>query len=108
LSLDGDDLLLEATAPPPPEILELLSRHKPAIVMLLRPAQDGWSARDWQVFFDERSGIAELDGGLPPALLHAAPSNGSTGTLCARHPSVALFVAAMIVPTMRCSRTVSS
>jgi hypothetical protein len=65
VNLDGDDLLLEAPAPPPTEILDLLSRHKPAIVMLLRPAPDGWSAWDWQAFYDERSGIAELDGGLP-------------------------------------------
>ena len=34
---------------------------------LLRPAEDGWSAEDWQVFFDERAGIVEFDGGLPRA-----------------------------------------
>ena len=34
---------------------------------LLRPGQDGWSAEDWQAFFDERAGIAEFDGGLPRA-----------------------------------------
>jgi hypothetical protein len=65
LSLDGDDMVLEAPAPPPTEILNLLSRHKPAIVMLLRPAQDGWSAADWQAFYDEHSVIAESDGCLP-------------------------------------------
>jgi len=63
--LDGDDLLLEASAPPPAAILELLSRHKPDIAVLLRPDQDGWTAEDWQAFFDERAGIAEFDGGLP-------------------------------------------
>jgi hypothetical protein len=26
-----------------------------------------WSAEDWQVFFDERAGIIEFDGGLPRA-----------------------------------------
>lgn len=31
---------------------------------LLRLPDDGWSAEDWQVFFDERAGIAEFDGGL--------------------------------------------
>ena len=31
------------------------------------PADDGWSAEDWQVFFDERAGIVEFDGGLPRA-----------------------------------------
>jgi hypothetical protein len=30
LRLDGDDLLLEASAPPPDDLLDLLSRHKPA------------------------------------------------------------------------------
>jgi hypothetical protein len=32
---------------------------------LLRPGRDGWSAENWQIFFDERAGIAEFDGGLP-------------------------------------------
>jgi hypothetical protein len=35
------------------------------VVALLRPAEDGWSIEDWQVFFDERAGVAEFDGGLP-------------------------------------------
>jgi hypothetical protein len=65
LRLDGDDLVLEASAPPPAAVLDLLSRHKPGIVMLLRLGGGGWSAEDWQVFFDERAGIAEFDGGLP-------------------------------------------
>lgn len=67
LEIDGDDLLLEASAPPPEDVLNLLSRHKADIVALLRPVEDGWSAEDWQVFFDERAGIAEFDGGLPRA-----------------------------------------
>ena len=47
--------------------LAAIRRNKAAIVGLLRPAEDGWSAEDWQVFFDERAGIAEFDGGLPRA-----------------------------------------
>jgi hypothetical protein len=35
-----------------------------AIVALLRPAKDGWTAEDWRNFFDERAGIAEFDFGL--------------------------------------------
>jgi len=62
--VDGEDLELEAAAPPPPPVLDLLSRYKAEILRLLRPANDGWSAEDWQVFFDERAGIAEFDGGL--------------------------------------------
>ena len=65
LRVEGDDLLMEAAAPPPPEVLELLARHKPAIVLWLRPGADGWSAEDWDAYFDERAGIAEFDGGLP-------------------------------------------
>ena len=65
LGLDGDDLVLEAAAPPPAAVLDLLSRHKAGIVALLRPADDGWSAEDWQAFFDERAGIVEHDGGFP-------------------------------------------
>ena len=48
-------------------MLDALSRHKAEIVALLRPGRDGWSAEDWQVYFDERAGIAEFDGGLPRA-----------------------------------------
>jgi hypothetical protein len=64
VEIDGDDLVLEASAPPQPALLDLLSRHKGSIVALLRLADDRWSAGDWQVFFDERAGIAEFDGGL--------------------------------------------
>jgi hypothetical protein len=64
IEIDGDDLVLEASTAPPPGVLDLLSRHKAGIVTLLRPADDSWSAEDWQVFFDERAGIAEFDGGL--------------------------------------------
>jgi hypothetical protein len=65
LRVEGCDLALEADTPPPAGLLERLARHKPEIVALLRPGRDGWSAEDWQVFFDERAGIAEFDGGLP-------------------------------------------
>ena len=65
IGIDGDDLVLEASAPPPAAVLDHLSSHKAAIVTLLRPGCDGWSAEDWQVYFDERAGIAEFDGGLP-------------------------------------------
>lgn len=65
--VDGDDLELEALAPPPQTVLDLLSRHKTDILRLLRPANDGWSPEDWQFFFDERASIAEFDGGMPRA-----------------------------------------
>jgi len=66
--IDGeDDLVLEASGPPPAAILDLVSHHMDGIVALLRPAKDSWSVEDWQGFYDERAGIAEFDGGLPRA-----------------------------------------
>lgn len=65
LRLDDEGIVLEASMPPPTAILDLLSRYKLGVVALLRPGRDGWSAEDWQSFFDERAGIAEFDGGLP-------------------------------------------
>jgi hypothetical protein len=67
VGIDGDDLVLEASVPPPAAVIDLLSRHKAEIVSLLRPADDGWSAEDWQVLFNERGAIAEFDSGLPRA-----------------------------------------
>jgi hypothetical protein len=64
LRVEGGDLVLQAPAPPPADLLERLARHKPDIVALLRPGRDGWSAEDWRTIFDERAGIAEFDGGL--------------------------------------------
>jgi hypothetical protein len=65
LRIDGNDLVLKASVPPPAPVLNLLSRHKADVVRMLRPDENSWSALDWQVFFDERAGIAEFDGGLP-------------------------------------------
>jgi len=64
LGVEGDDLVLEASAAPSPAVLDLLSRHKAAVVTLLRTGVDGWSAEDWWAFFGERAAIAEFDGGL--------------------------------------------
>ena len=55
VGVDGDDLVLEASAPPPAAVLDLLSRHKAGIVALLREGEDGWSGEDWRAFFDERA-----------------------------------------------------
>ena len=65
LALDGDDPVLNAASAPPAAVFDALSRHKAEIVVLLRPAEDGWSAEDWQVFFEERAAIVEFDGGQP-------------------------------------------
>ncbi len=65
IGVEGDALVLEASAPPPPTTLELLARHKAAIISWLRPGADGWSGEDWQAFFDERAGVLEFDAGAP-------------------------------------------
>jgi hypothetical protein len=65
VKIDGEDLLLEALAPPTAAVLDLLSHHKTGILRMLRPAVDGWSAENWQIFFQERVGILEFDGALP-------------------------------------------
>ena len=44
-------------------MLEAIRRHKAGIVTLLTAAKDGWTAEDWQAFYDERAGIAEFDDG---------------------------------------------
>jgi hypothetical protein len=67
LAVDGNSLVLEAASAPPAAVLDTLSRHKAEIVSLLRPGRDGWSAEDWQVFFDERAGTVKFEPGLPRA-----------------------------------------
>jgi hypothetical protein len=56
--LDGDSLLLEADTQPPQAVLDALSRHKAAIVALLRPGQGGWATELRRVYFDKRAEIA--------------------------------------------------
>ena len=65
LRLDGEDLVLEAPTPPPATIIDMLTRHRPCIVLLLRPGRDGRSADDWRSFFHERAAVAEFDGAVP-------------------------------------------
>jgi hypothetical protein len=62
--VEGKDLVLQASAPPPQELLGALSELKPEIIQLLRAANDLWSVQDWLAFFDARAGIAEFDGDL--------------------------------------------
>ena len=66
LGIDGDDLVLEASAPPPAggDRCPVSSQGRDRGRCYARP-KTVWSAEDWQVFFDERAGIVEFDGGLP-------------------------------------------
>lgn len=69
LKFEGRDLVLSAATAPPHGVISALTRHKSAIVELLR--SDKWSALDWMTYFDERAGIAEFDGGLQRAVAEA-------------------------------------
>jgi hypothetical protein len=65
VKIDGADLLLKASAPPPASVLDGLAQHKAGVLALLQPGRGGWAVEDWQMFFDERAAIAEFNGGLP-------------------------------------------
>jgi hypothetical protein len=71
VKIDGAELLLKASAPPPAAVLDGLSRHKAHILALLRPAKVDWTADDWLAFFDERAAIVEFDVGLSRAQANA-------------------------------------
>jgi hypothetical protein len=71
VGIAGTDLILDADQEPAPQVLAELRRHKEDIVALLTTFKGDWAAEDWQVFFDERAGIAEYDGGLTPAAAEA-------------------------------------
>jgi hypothetical protein len=62
VGIDGEDLVLQAPAPPPHAVIEALSRFKSGVVALLRPSLD---AGDRQVCFDERAAMIEYDGDAP-------------------------------------------
>jgi hypothetical protein len=64
VNIDGDDLVLEAAAPPTPALLSLLKRYKAGILALLQPANRGRAVDDWHALFDERAAVGEYEGGL--------------------------------------------
>ncbi len=63
LGVAGTGLILDADREPASRVLETLRRHKAGIVALLTTAEGDWTSEDWRVFYDERPGIAEFDGG---------------------------------------------
>jgi hypothetical protein len=67
VTVDRDNLVLEALMPPPRSILDDLRRCKAEIVALLRSGGRTWSAEDWQALFDETAAIRAHDGGLDRA-----------------------------------------
>jgi len=50
--LNGNNLSLRAPLEPPAAVLDALRRHKAEVVVMLRPGHDGWSAEDWQLYFE--------------------------------------------------------
>ena len=61
IAIEGDGLLLEATAQPPKAIIELIARHKPEIIDLLRsdrggPAEARVSWLDMEVAVENEAG----------------------------------------------------
>ena len=87
LGLDGDDLVLEAAVAAASRRARPACRAtRPGSCALLRPASDGWSAEDWQAFFDERAGIAEHDGGLSRQEAEALAFDHCVVEWLMRHP----------------------
>jgi hypothetical protein len=60
VTLNGENLVLEANAEPPQAVLHVLAHHKRGIVALLRSGQDGWTAEAWRARFDELRAKAEV------------------------------------------------
>ena len=60
VTLNGENLVLEANAEPPEAVLDVLARNKLAVVVLLRSAQDIWRAEDWRARFHELRAKAEV------------------------------------------------
>jgi hypothetical protein len=71
IKVDGDDLVLEAAAPPPSAVLDALSYHKVSILALLRSVTIGGSAENWRALFQERTNAFQRDGGLRRDLAQA-------------------------------------
>jgi hypothetical protein len=57
-TIDGDDLVLQSSAPPPPSVLDALSRHKAEVVALLRSGNNGWAGEDYQALEAETKGMS--------------------------------------------------
>ena len=62
--IHGGDLELNAAAPPPTMLIDLLRHHKTGILELLRRERVDWTQQDWEAFFQERAAIIEHDGGF--------------------------------------------
>src|SRR5215469_11686494 len=87
VTLEGDDILLEAETEPPRALLETLERSKLAIVELLKPGPDGWCAADWDAYFDARLRLAASRNGCSPAQTAALAFECCVVEWLNRHPA---------------------
>ncbi len=62
-----DRLKVRAPLPLPDKLVAELRLHKAEVLAFLQDRKSVWTPEDWQAFFDERSAIAEHDGGLSRA-----------------------------------------
>jgi hypothetical protein len=67
VTVDGDDLVLEARAPPPRSILDDLRCCKADNLALLRSPTRAWSVEDWRALFATQTAISERKFGLDRA-----------------------------------------
>ena len=87
LGVAGADLILDADREPAPRVLDAIRRHKAGIVALLSAPGSDWSAEEWRVFYHERAGIAEFDGGQTRADAEALAFDGCIVEWLNRNPA---------------------
>ena len=58
-------LKVRAPLPLPDKLVAELRLNKADVMAFLQDRKVAWTPEDWRVFFDERAGIAEHNGGLP-------------------------------------------
>jgi hypothetical protein len=108
LRVDGEALILEAAAPPPAEVIDLLSRNKSALGALLRPGEDGSSAEDWRGFSTSGWRSPNATRGLHVkrprrALSGPVSSSGSTAIRSTRRRTAAAGAVVESAGTLCCS-----
>src|SRR5260221_13565393 len=85
IKVEGDELVLEAPAPPPSAVLNALSFHKFSILALLRSVMVGGSAEHWRRLFEERTRVFQHNE-LRRDLAEAKALEACTGPLLNKNP----------------------
>lgn len=86
LGIMGADLILDAAKAPAPAVFDVLKQHKAEIMTLLTANPDGQTIEHWQALFEERAGIAELDGGQSRERAEAIAFECCVAEWLRRHP----------------------